>query len=45
VSNTPAATMQLQWSKDRAEMMRRNIVFQEEGPSQYVAAILGGRAT
>lgn len=45
VSNTPAATMQLQWSKDRAEMLRRNIVFQEEGPSQYVAAVLGVRAT
>jgi hypothetical protein len=41
VSNTPSATMQLHWSKDKAEMGRRNIVFQGEGGEGYVGAILG----
>ena len=42
VSNTPAATMQLHWSKDRAEMLRRNIVFQDEGGASYVGTMLRG---
>jgi hypothetical protein len=45
VSNTSAATMQLHWSKDRAEMLRRNIVFQEEGAATYVGAMLGATGT
>lgn len=43
VSNTPWATMQLQWSKDKAEMMDRNIVFQED-EQEYVRRILMGRS-
>ena len=40
VSNTPSATMQLQWSKDKSEMVRRNIVFQQEDGGTYVGTIL-----
>ncbi|MBX3175697.1 MAG: DEAD/DEAH box helicase family protein [Gemmatimonadaceae bacterium] len=42
VSNTPSVTMQLQWGKKKAEMLRRNIVFQEEDGGSYVGTILAG---
>jgi hypothetical protein len=41
VSNTSAATMQLHWNMDQAEMRRRNIVFQDESKT-YVRSILEG---
>jgi len=40
VSNTEATTMQLQWSRSKAEMEARNIVFQEDADA-YVGRILG----
>ncbi len=46
VSNTSSATMQLHWSKAKAEMQSRNIVFQDEDRGSYVATMLsGGRAS
>lgn len=42
VSNTSSVTMQLLWSKDKAEMLRRNIVFQEEDGGSYVGTMLQG---
>lgn len=40
VSNTPSATMQLQWNQDKAAMLGRNIVFQEDA-ERYVGTMLG----
>jgi len=40
VSNTEATTMQLQWSRSKAEMEARNIVFQEDADA-YVGRMLG----
>lgn len=44
VSNTPSMTMQLQWSKDKSEMTRRNIVFQQEDAGSYVQTMLAAIA-
>lgn len=42
VSNTSSATMQLQWTKTKADMQGRNIVFQDEDRGSYVATMLSG---
>ena len=39
VSNTPASEMELHWSKSKAEMADRHILFQEDGPA-YIEALL-----
>jgi hypothetical protein len=44
VSNTPAVTMEMQWSMDRAELRQRNIVFQQD-PSSYIDEILRAATT
>ena len=40
VSNTPSATMQGLWRATKAEMQKKNIVFQEEDQHTYVGAML-----
>ena len=40
VSNTPSATMRMLWNMEKADMNRRNIVFQEEDRDSYVGSIL-----
>ena len=42
VSNTPSHEMQRQWNKDKNEMHRCNILFQEEDKDSYVGAMLQG---
>ena len=42
VSNTPSHTMRKQWNKDKNEMQRCNILFQEEDKDSYVGAMLKG---
>jgi len=44
VSNTPAVTMEMQWSMDRAELRQRNIVFQQDA-SSYIDEILRAATT
>ncbi len=44
VSNTPAVTMEMQWSMDRAELRQRNIVFQQDA-SSYINEILRAATT
>ena len=40
VSNTESHEMQRQWNKDKSEMQRCNILFQEEDKDSYVGAML-----
>ena len=40
VSNTPSTTMQLQWNVDKEEMLKRNILFQEEDGESYIQSML-----
>ena len=42
VSNTPSHQMQKQWNKDKNEMQRCNILFQEEDKDSYVGVMLQG---
>ena len=42
VSNTPSATMRRQWNKEKNEMQKCNILFQEEDKDSYVGTILNG---
>ena len=42
VSNTSSATMRRQWGKEKSEMQKRHIVFQQEDKDSYVRTILGG---
>ena len=44
ISNTPAVTMEMQWSMDRAELRQRNIVFQQDA-SSYINEILRAATT
>jgi hypothetical protein len=41
VSNTPSHTMQMLWGMDKAAMMARHILFQEEDRDSYVGGMLG----
>jgi len=41
VSNTPSHVMEKQWGMKKAEMAKRNIVFQEEDADGYIKSILG----
>ena len=38
VSNTPSHVMRKQWGIEKAEMLKRHIVFQDEGPSWIAVA-------
>ena len=40
VSNTPSATMRKQWNMTKGEMLKRNILFQEEDSDSYVGEML-----
>ncbi|MBK7767980.1 MAG: hypothetical protein IPI44_19145 [Sulfuritalea sp.] len=40
VSNTSSATMRMLWSKDKDEMLKRNVLFQEEDRDSYVRSML-----
>ncbi len=40
VSNTPSATMQMLWRMDKASMLKRNVLFQEEDRDSYISAML-----
>jgi catechol 2,3-dioxygenase-like lactoylglutathione lyase family enzyme len=40
VSNTPSHVMQRQWGIDKAEMLRRHIVFQDEDKDSYIEYVL-----
>ena len=40
VSNTPSATMRMLWNMEKAEMQKRNIVFQGENAGSYVRTML-----
>ena len=40
VSNTPSATMRKQWNMTKSEMLKRNILFQEEDSDSYVGDML-----
>ena len=40
VSNTPSATMRKQWNMEKSEMLKRNILFQEEDSDSYVGKML-----
>ena len=40
VSNTPSATMCKQWNMKKSEMLKRNILFQEEDSDSYVGDML-----
>ena len=40
VSNTPSATMRMQWGMEKSEMQRRHVLFQEEDKDSYVGAML-----
>ena len=42
VSNTPYHEMRRQWNKDKSEMQKCNILFQEEDKDSYVGAMLEG---
>jgi len=41
VSNTPSHLMEKQWGMKKAEMLKTNIVFQEEDADGYIESILG----
>ncbi len=43
VSNTPAYVMEKQWGVSKTEMLKRNIVFQDEDKDSYIRTILSGR--
>jgi hypothetical protein len=40
VSNTSSATMRMLWSKEKNEMLKRNVLFQEEDRESYVRSML-----
>jgi catechol 2,3-dioxygenase-like lactoylglutathione lyase family enzyme len=40
VSNTPSHVMRKQWRIEKAEMLRRNILFQEEDRDGYIGTLL-----
>ena len=40
VSNTPSATMRMQWDMEKSEMQKRHILFQEEDKDTYIEALL-----
>ena len=42
VSNTPSATMRRQWNKEKGEMQKHNILFQEEDKDSYIGTMLNG---
>ena len=42
VSNTSSATMRRQWGKEKSEMQKRHVLFQEEDRDSYVGTILSG---
>jgi len=41
VSNTPSHVMEKQWGMTKAEMLKHNIVFQEEDADGYIKSLLG----
>ncbi len=43
VSNTPSAVMRRRWRIDKAEMVRRHILFQDEDADTYVRTMLDGQ--
>jgi hypothetical protein len=40
VSNTSSVTMRALWSKEKNEMLKRNVLFQEEDRETYVRSML-----
>lgn len=42
VSNTPSATMRMVWNMEKSEMLKRNVLFQEEDKDTYIGAMLCG---
>ena len=42
VSNTPSATMRMQWDMKKSEMQERHVLFQEEDRDSYVGTMLSG---
>ena len=42
VSNTHSATMRRLWRKEKSEMQKRHVLFQEEAKDSYVGTILTG---
>ena len=42
VSNTPSHVVRRQWGVDKAEMLKHNVLFQEEDRDTYVRALLTG---
>ena len=42
VSNTPSHTMEMMWNMDKSEMVKRNVLFQEEDQDTYVRSMLEG---
>ena len=42
VSNTPSATMRMQWGMEKSKMRKRHVLFQEEDKDSYVGTMLNG---